>query len=123
MAFKSFFMIILIFLFACSENSTGIQLDKYAQGNVLITFKNISSFKLKNIVVAGKKIGNLTSSESTKVGFESFGFDTGMVDEDISVELNGLVLHNHDRDFWCGTEKVRADSGSYTIKIDINLCN
>ncbi len=113
-------LIIPLFLIACS-NPTELQNDDSSNGNVQITFQNISSSNLQNVIVADRKIGTLNAQSSSRpIGFESFGFDTGMVDENVSVIVNFEEFNNHDRGFWCGTEKVRIDSGSYTIKIDLN---
>jgi hypothetical protein len=113
---KILFMIVL--LAACS-NSVDSENAEMRDSDLQITFKNISNSNLAKVTVADKEIGVLMSQSSKTVGFDDFGFDTGMVDEDVSVISNGIEYNNHDRNFWCGTEKVRVDSGEYIIKIDI----
>ncbi|KAA3610764.1 MAG: hypothetical protein D8M58_21220 [Calditrichaeota bacterium] len=115
--------IVLIFalIFIGCSSSLDSQEDENTNHKLQITFKNVSSQNLQNLIVADKTIGTLlANSSSGAIAFDNFGFDTGMVDEDISVEVNGEELNNHERGFWCGTEKVTTDSGKYTIKLDIN---
>jgi hypothetical protein len=85
-----------------------------------IIFKNISNFKLRNLLVADRLVGTLEIDSSSKfIQFENFQFDTGLPDENASAEVNGKVLTNHYRGYWCGTEKIRVDSGKYFIEVQV----
>jgi len=118
---KKLIILLIPFFFIYCSNPAQVQDKETENHNVLITLQNISSSNLYNVEVAGKTIGILrANSFSNPIGFDSFGFDTGMVDEDVSITINGVEINNHERNFWCGTEKVQADSGKYTIKIDIS---
>ena len=109
----------VIVVIACSNPVQKNQDTANNSGNVQITFENISSVDFKNLTVAGKSLGKLNSQSSKTADFDSFGFDTGMPDEDVSIAINDTMINNFNRNFWCGTEKVRADSGHYNIKVDI----
>jgi len=92
------------------SEETGLQLN----------FQNNSSRQLNKITVSNKLIGSLQSgSSSNYITFKSFGFDTGMPDADASAEVDGTILTNHNRGYWCGTEKITIDSGKYLIEINI----
>lgn len=111
--------LMLILVYSCSNPLQQNQDNIYGSGKVQISFENTSSVDFMNVTVAGKELGKLHKNASKTAGFDSFGFDTGMPDEDISIIVNNTEINNHNRNFWCGTEKVRADSGNYTIKINI----
>lgn len=88
--------------------------------NLEISFKNNSAFVLKNVLVANMYIGNIDGGSSTVyIPFEKFTFDTGMPDENASAIVNGNVITNHYRGYWCGTEKITIDSGRYLIEVEI----
>lgn len=114
---KISFIIFLSFLFLVSGCDSSVDQNNSA---VQIIFKNNSNYQLKNLVVSDKSIGTLSSNSSSKYfSFNKFCFDTGMPDEDASSEVNGRVLTNHYRGYWCGTEKITIDSGIYLIEIDV----
>ncbi len=114
---KISFIIFLSFLFLVSGCDSSVDQNNSA---VQIIFKNNSNYQLKNLVVSDKSIGTLSSNSSSKYfSFNKFCFDTGMPDEDASSEVNGRVLTNHYRGYWCGTEKITIDSGVYLIEIDV----
>jgi hypothetical protein len=85
-----------------------------------ISFKNNSAYKLNNLLVSDKLIGNLSSNTSSRyLVFENFRFDTGLPDEDASAEINSKIVTNHYRGYWCGTEKITIDSGKYLIEVEV----
>lgn len=85
-----------------------------------ISFKNNSAYDLNNVLVSDKRIGSLPVNSSSKYfTFDNFCFDTGMPDEDASSEVNGRLLTNHCRGYWCGTEKITIDHGKYLIEIEV----
>ncbi|MCB9058729.1 MAG: hypothetical protein H6627_09190 [Calditrichae bacterium] len=86
---------------------------------LIMTFSNVSNLDFNAVTVSGKDLGTLKIDQSKSLDFDSFGFDTGMPDEDISIKINDTELNNFNRNFWCGTEKIRADSGTYIIKINV----
>lgn len=86
-----------------------------------IGFKNNSGHHLENLFVANKLIGSIPAGDSTHYfPFETFWFDTGMPDEDARAEMNGKVATNYFRNYWCGTEKFKAEKGKYLIEITIS---
>lgn len=88
--------------------------------NLQINFRNNSSFQINNLIVSDKMIGNLASQSSSRYySFDSFTFDTGMPDEDANAEVNGIVVSNLYRGYWCGTEKITIEEGTYTIEIEV----
>lgn len=114
---KISFIIFLSFLFMVNGCDSSVDQNN---STVQIIFKNNSNYQLKNLVVSDKSIGTLSSNSSSKYfSFNKFCFDTGMPDEDASSEVNGRVLTNHYRGYWCGTEKITIDSGIYLIEIDV----
>ena len=114
---KISFIIFLSFLFLVSGCDSSVDQNN---SPVQIRFKNNSNYQLKNLVVSDKSIGTLSSNSSSKYfSFNKLCFDTGMPDEDASSEVNGRVLTNHYRGYWCGTEKITIDSGIYLIEIDV----
>ena len=114
---KISFIIFLSFLFLVTGCDSSVDQNN---STVQIIFKNNSNYQLKNLVVSDKSIGILSSNSSSKYfSFNKFCFDTGMPDEDASSEVNGRVLTNHYRGYWCGTEKITIDSGVYLIEIDV----
>ncbi len=85
-----------------------------------ISFKNNSPYKLNNLLVSNKLIGNISSNSSSRyIAFENFRFDTGMPDEDASAVVNGKMITNHNRFYWCATEKITIDSGKYLIEVEV----
>lgn len=85
-----------------------------------ISFKNISTYELRNLLVYDKLIGTLAIDSSSKfITFENFTFDTGWPDEDASAEINGELYTNYYRGYWCGTEKITVDSGKYFIEVEV----
>lgn len=115
MKFKNLIFLLSFILVSGCSNPTEQQVS-----NVQISFKNNSNYQLDNMIVADKTIGNLSSQSSSKYfSFDSFTFDTGMPDEDASAEVNGIVISNHFRGYWCGTEKITIDKGIYTIEIEV----
>ena len=114
MYYKSIIFLLLI-LIGCDnpvEQSPGAKLQ--------LSFQNNSTYHFNNLIVFDKPIGNLQSGSLSKyIGFEDFTFDTGMPDEDASAEVNGEILTNYHRGYWCGTEKITVDSGKYLIEIEI----
>lgn len=109
------YIIILWVLFIGCENLT-----ENNQSKLQISFQNNSVQQLNKLTVSDKLIGDLNGKSSTEYfSFESFGFDTGMPDENASAEINGKMVTNLHRGFWCGTEKITIDSGKYLIKINI----
>lgn len=119
---KKYSIVILFLIFILFLSCTGpVNSDSAATGNskLVMTFSNISSMDFNNITVSGRDLGSLKMNHSKSVAFDSFGFDTGMPDEDVSIKTAHAELNNYNRNFWCGTEKVRADSGDYTIKINV----
>lgn len=104
----------LFFLIGCDnpleQNTSKLQLS----------FKNNSTFQLNNLSVSTKLIGNLPRYSSSRyIEFEKFRFDTGLPDEDANAEINGTILTNHFRGYWCGTEKITIDSGKYLIEVEV----
>lgn len=109
-------IILFLFLIFCGgcenplENTSGLE----------VSFKNNSFYHLKNLVVSDKLIGDLKgNSLSNYIAFEKLTFDTGLPDEDASAEVNGVILTNHFRGYWCGTEKITIDSGKYLIEVEV----
>lgn len=85
-----------------------------------ISFKNISIYELRNLLVYDKLIGTLSvDSTSEYITFDDFTFDTGWPDEDASAEINGEIFTNFHRGYWCGTEKITVDSGKYLIEVEV----
>lgn len=85
-----------------------------------ISFKNNSTYHLNNLLVSNKMIGTIPSNSSSGyIPFDKFRFDTAMPDEDASAEINGRIITNHNRGYWCGTEKITIDSGKYLIEIQV----
>lgn len=88
--------------------------------NLQLSFKNVSSYQLNNLVVADKLIGNLTRGQSSVYrNYEKFSFDSGLPDEDAGAEVNGILYTNYYRGYWCGTEKMTVDSGRFLIEVDV----
>jgi len=86
-----------------------------------IYFINDSNKTLNNLVVGGVTIGDLQSQETSgMIKYDAFRFDTGMPDEDASAEVKGETITNYERGYWCGTEKMSADTGEYTIFVNIS---
>lgn len=111
------FTVLLLFLFTISGCDNPVEQNN---SKLQISFKNNSASELNNLLVSDKLIGTLSSNSSSKyIAFEKFCFDTGMPDEDASADINGRILTNHYRGYWCGTEKITIDSGKYLIEIEV----
>jgi len=114
---KTNFIILLLFLFLIIGCDNPVEQNN---SKLQVSFKNNSAYELSNLIVSDKLIGTLPSNSSSKyIAFDNFRFDTGMPDEDASSEVNGRVLTNHYRGYWCGTEKITIDSGKYLIEIEV----
>lgn len=108
-------LFLLLFLINGCDNPV-----EHNNSKLQVSFKNNSSYELSNLLVANRLIGTLPGNSSSKyIAFDSFDFDTGMPDEDASTEVNGRMLTNHSRGFWCGTEKITIDSGKFLIEIEV----
>lgn len=115
MQFKfSTFLLFLLVVCGC-DNPVEQNISK-----LQISFKNNSVYQLNNFMVSKKLIGNLSGNSSSRyIEFENFGFDSGLPDEDASAEVNGKIVSNHYRGYWCGTEKIKVDSGKYLIEVEV----
>lgn len=110
-------LMLFSFLFLASGCDNPIDSN---DSNLQISFKNNSEYTLSKFIVGDKLIGELSSNSSTKYfAFDNFGFDTGMPNEDASAEVNGKLLTNYNRGYWCGTEKTQVDSGKYLIEVHV----
>ncbi|MEN8192086.1 MAG: hypothetical protein ABFS12_04680 [Bacteroidota bacterium] len=113
-------IISLLFLFVLIGCNNSVENNPTDEAKLQICFQNNSSYQLNNLTVSNKLIGSLESKLSSQyIAFESFGFDTGMPDENANAVVNGKTITNHNRGYWCGTEKIKADSGKYLIKIAV----
>lgn len=114
---KTNLLVIILFLFLVNGCENPLEQNN---SKLQISFKNNSSYQLNNLLVSDKLIGKLSSNESSKYcAFDKFCFDTGMPDEDASSEVNGRMLTNHYRGYWCGTEKITVGSGKYLVEIEV----
>lgn len=112
---KNMLVFILLLIFISCSNPADQEIS-----NVMISFKNKSIYQLNNLIVSNRTIGDLIEESSSKyISFDSFKFDTGMPDEDASAEINGRIVSNHFRNYWCGTEKITIDKGIYIIEIEV----
>lgn len=110
--------LISIILYTGCLNST--EINPMEEFRLSLSFQNNSNYKLDNLTVSDKTIGSLSSnSKSRYIEFDNFRFDTGMPDENASAMIDGKVYTNHNRGFWCGTEKISIDSGKYIIEIEV----
>ncbi len=109
---------LLPFVFAgCSNSTETIPMEDF---RLSLSFQNNSNHKLDNLTVSNKTLGSLSSnSKSRYIEFDIFRFDTGMPDENASAMIDGKVYTNHNKGFWCGTEKISVDSGKYVIEIEV----
>ncbi len=88
------------------------------EDGIKITFVNKSTVVLTDLIVKDRAIGELfPDMASQMVIYEEFTFDSGMPDEDASTIVDGNIVSNFDRGYWCGTEKITATEGQYTINI------
>lgn len=111
------FIVLLLFLFLINACDNPVEQNN---SRLQISFKNNSASELNNLLVSDKLIGTLSSNSSSKyVSFDKFCFDTGLPDEDASANINGKTFTNHYRGYWCGTEKITANSGKYLIEIEV----
>jgi hypothetical protein len=114
---KIIYVFFLLFLFLVTGCDNPVE---HNNSKLQISFKNSSVYKLNNLKVSNKLIGNLSSNSSSRlIVFEKFGFDSGMPDEDASADINGKILTNHYRGYWCGTEKININSGKYLIEVEV----
>lgn len=111
-----YLILLLIIIIGCS--SPVEQFDE--EQKLVVKFVNRSDRPMNNIQIADKPIGNLQAGGSTTyIKFNEFRFDSGLPDEDAFAEIDGKVLSNKSRNYWCGTEKYTVDSGKYLIQIQI----
>jgi hypothetical protein len=109
-----------LFLFSLLACTNSVESTNRESGKLLISFKNASGIKLNRLIVADKEIGDIEAAhKSSYLIFEEFTFDTGYPDENASAVINGRLLSNHYRGFWCGTQKSTVDSGIYVISISV----
>lgn len=109
-----------IIFFECHSSVNETDIFEKNLSKLQLSFKNNSSYPLNNLIVSDKLIGNLSGySSSEYFTFEKFGFDTGLPDENTSAIVNGKILTNYYRGYWCGTEKITIDSGKYLIEIEV----
>jgi hypothetical protein len=114
------YMPAIFFLFLLAGCNNPVQEEQGEHAKLQLSFQNNSVHPLGNLIVSGKLIGTLPSgSSSGYFGFENFTFDTGMPDENASAEVNGKILTNFHRGYWCGTEKITIDSGKYLIGVEV----
>lgn len=110
---------IILFLFPLFFTGCNIPVEQ-ENSKLYISFKNNSPYELVNLTVADIVVGNLPSNAfSNYFQYEEFTFDTGLPDENASASVNGEVLTNYYRGYWCGTEKITIDSGKYIIEINV----
>lgn len=118
MYLRQMVFLISIILYTGCLNST--EINPMEEFRLSLSFQNNSNYKLDNLTVSDKTIGSLSSnSKSRYIEFDNFRFDTGMPDENASAMIDGKVYTNHNRGFWCGTEKISIDSGKYIIEIEV----
>ena len=104
------------FIYACNNPVEHDTIESKLQ----VSFQNNSGYELKNFTVSDRIIGNIKSNSTTNYfAFDTFRFDSGRPDEDASAEIDGRQVSNHYRSYWCGTEKLKADSGKYLVEINV----
>jgi len=116
------YILALFFLFFLVGCNNPVQEEQIPgeQTKLQLSFQNNSIHQLSNLTVSGKLIGTLQSgSSSSYLGFENITFDTGLPDENASAEVDGKILNNFHRGYWCGTEKITIDSGKYLIGVEV----
>lgn len=117
-------MILALVIIGCTTNSEPTLENPGNSGKVSVVFENTTSLNIYSLEVYNQKIGGLDAGEiSSKVSFADFGFDTGMPDEDAVAIIDGKACDNFERNYWCGTEKIRVDTGSYHITISVSDTN
>lgn len=111
------FLLSFMLIIGCSNSTETTPMDDF---RLSLSFHNNSNHKLDNLIVSNKTIGDLNSNSKTRyIEFDNFRFDTGMPDENAITMIDGRVYSNHNRGFWCGTEKISVDSGKYVIEIEV----
>jgi len=87
---------------------------------VKVKFYNETGFKIEELNIGNIAIGSLDINSNTDyVFYEKFGFDTGMPDEYCSGNLNGTSTGSYNVFYWCGTEKMYIEEGTYEMSIDL----
>jgi len=106
-----------------NKSNNPVNQDNPTQPNeprLQVIFKNATPYFMQNIIVGDKLVGDLISDSSSKsIAYEKLTFDTGLPDVDASAVVNGKTLTNHNRFYWCGTQKITVDSGKFFIDIEI----
>lgn len=124
--------LLLIFISACKDTVNTFQItepnnpinqDNPTHPNeprLQVIFTNATPYFMENIIVGDKLVGDLISgSSSNPIAYEKLLFDTGLPDVDASAVVNGKTLTNHNRFYWCGTQKIAVDSGKFFIDIEV----